>query len=142
MLGDKISGQRFWKKLTVRRYSIARSGLKNAALIARSASALANPMFSIWLIAFSASAPIVNAEGSLKAAGSPDRAPPAGVGVAGTAGVEVAAGAGAAGAGAAGAGAAGVDAGALAAGVEGAREAEAAGLGPWFYEYPLINLTV
>ena len=60
--------------LTFRRYSTARSGLKNAALIARSISALGKPMLSIFAIASSRCAPRVRADGSLKLAPSADAA--------------------------------------------------------------------
>lgn len=100
--------------------------------MARSTSGRPKPIVTICEIASWASAPMVNAEGSPKAADWPPAcgcvAPAAGDGVAGAAGVEIAGGAGGAGA-----GAAGVDTGALAAGVEGAREEaeeDAAGLGP------------
>ncbi len=52
--------------LTFRRYSTARSGLKKAALIARSMSARGNPILSIFAIAASRCAPSVSADGSLK----------------------------------------------------------------------------
>ena len=52
--------------LTVRRYSTARSGLKKAARMAASMSALAKPMLSMLAMAASRSLPIVRAEGSLK----------------------------------------------------------------------------
>lgn len=73
-------------KRTVSRYSTARSGLLKAALIARSISALGNPMFSIFAIASSRCDPRVSAEGSLKVAPSAngaDGADGAGEGVAG-----------------------------------------------------------
>jgi hypothetical protein len=96
--------------------------------MARSTIGLSNPIASICCMAPSAAPPIAKAEGSPKAAGSLACvvAPPAGDGVAGTAGVERVAGAGAAGA-----GAAGVATGALAAGVEGTEDAaeEGAALG-------------
>lgn len=53
-------------KRTFSRYSTARSGLLKAALIARSISALGNPMPSIFAIASSRCDPKVKAEGSLK----------------------------------------------------------------------------
>jgi putative intracellular protease/amidase len=89
--------------LTLRRYSIARSGLKNAALIARSISLRGKPIASICTIAVSLCGPISKADGSLNetppAAGTVP-AVPHGDGVAGGASVEVAAelGTGAAGA--------------------------------------------
>jgi hypothetical protein len=58
--------------LTVNRYSTARSGLKKAARIARSMSALGKPMLSMLAIAASRSGPIVSADGSLKFLGSAD----------------------------------------------------------------------
>jgi hypothetical protein len=67
--------------LTVRRYSTARSGLKKAARMARSMSALAKPMLSMLAMAASRSPPIVRAEGSLKR--SPEAWAGAGEGVAG-----------------------------------------------------------
>ncbi len=73
-------------KRTFSRYSTARSGLLKAALIARSISALGNPMPSIFAIASSRCDPKVSAEGSLKAAPSAngaDGADGAGEGVAG-----------------------------------------------------------
>lgn len=95
---------------------MARSGLKNAARIARSISLRANPMASIWVTAPSAAVPIARAEGSLKAAASEGfcvaRSAGEGVAGAGAAAAVFAAGAGAG-------GAAGVEAGARAAGVEG-----------------------
>lgn len=104
------------KKLTLSRYSIARSGLKKAALMARVISSLAKPMLSIWAITGSLREPLSSVEGSLKVGASADGWAPAGEGVAGAAWAAVLAeGAGAAGAG----GAAGVEAGALA-GVDGA----------------------
>ncbi len=54
------------------RYSTARSGLKNAALIARSISALAKPMLSIFAITSSRCGPRVRADGSLKLGPSAD----------------------------------------------------------------------
>jgi hypothetical protein len=51
--------------LTFRRYSTARSGLKKAALIARSISGRGKPMLSMFAIAESRSEPIVKADGSL-----------------------------------------------------------------------------
>lgn len=80
--------------LTLRRYSIARSGLKNAALIARSISLRGKPIASICAIAVSLCGPINKADGSLNetppAAGTVPAVPP-GDGVAGGASVEVAA---------------------------------------------------
>ena len=61
-------------KRTFSRYSTARSGLLKAALIARSISALGNPMPSIFAIASSRCEPKVSAEGSLKVAPSADGA--------------------------------------------------------------------
>jgi hypothetical protein len=110
---------------------MARSGLKNAARMARSISLRANPIASIWATADSAAEPIANAEGSPKAGSwlAVCAAPVvAGEGVAGAAGAVEAAGAGAG-------GAAGVDAGILAAGVAGAGEAaadEPPALGCWW----------
>lgn len=49
----------------MRRYSTARSGLKKAARIAASISALAKPMLSMLAMAASRSLPMVRAEGSL-----------------------------------------------------------------------------
>ena len=60
--------------LTFKRYSTARSGLKNAALIARSISALGKPMLSISAIASSRCGPRVRADGSLKLWPSADAA--------------------------------------------------------------------
>ncbi len=51
---------------TFKRYSTARSGLKKAALIARSMSALGNPILSMFATAASLCAPSVSADGSLK----------------------------------------------------------------------------
>jgi hypothetical protein len=101
----------FHGKLTVKRYSIARSGLKKAARMARSMSVRAKPIASIWATAPSAAEPMDKAEGSPKA--GPVWAAPAGEGVAGAADVGGAAAAWGAG------GAAGVDTGARGAGVEG-----------------------
>lgn len=53
---------------TFKRYSTARSGLKNAALIARSISALGNPILSIFATAAARAAPSARVEGSLKCA--------------------------------------------------------------------------
>lgn len=60
--------------LAFRRYSTARSGLKKAALIARSISALGKPMLSIFATASSPCVPMVRADGSLKLAPSADAA--------------------------------------------------------------------
>ena len=60
------------QRLAFKRYSTARSGLKNAALIARSISALGKPMLSMFAIASSPCAPMVRADGSLKLAPSVD----------------------------------------------------------------------
>lgn len=86
-------------KLTLKRYSTARSGLKNAARIARSISARSKPMLSMFSIAAARSLPIVSADGSLKVRSVAVPAP-AGDGVAGAfvVAVDAAAGAGAAGA--------------------------------------------
>ena len=51
---------------TVSKYSTARSGLLNAALIARSISVLSNPILSILAIAAERSDPRAKADGSLK----------------------------------------------------------------------------
>lgn len=86
---------------TLRRYSTARSGLKKAALIARSISGLGNPILSMLATAASRCDPSVRADGSLKVPPSvvvPVDPAGAGVGVAGTSCAEVfKAGAGAAG---------------------------------------------
>lgn len=85
--------------LTVKRYSTARSGLKKAARMARSMSALAKPMLSMLAIAASRSPPMVRAEGSLNwRNGSAACCAGAGEGVAGAFCVVVNEGAGAAGA--------------------------------------------
>jgi len=92
--------------------------LKNAALIARSISALGKPMLSIFSIAASLCAPRVRVDGSLKFPPSvPVDAAGAGDGVAGAFDVVLDAGPGAA-------GGAGVEA-AAGAGVEGALAVEA-----------------
>lgn len=84
--------------LTFRRYSTARSGLKNAARIARSISARGNPMLSMFWMAASRWAPRARADGSLKLLLSVVvPAPGAGEGVAGASDVGLEAGAGAAG---------------------------------------------
>ena len=73
--------------LAVSRYSTARSGLLNAALIARSISVLGNPMLSILEIAAARSDPRAKADGSLKLPPSvvaPPDAAGAGDGVDGT----------------------------------------------------------
>lgn len=121
----KLSAQRrisqiSWVRLTVKRYSIARSGLKKAALMARLISSLGKPMLSICAMTGSLWAPANSVEGSLKAASEEGWAVPAaaGEGVAGTAGAGAVEGAGAE-------GAAGVETGALE-GVEGACEGVAA----------------
>lgn len=67
---------------TFNKYSTARSGLKNAARMAASISALAKPMLSMLAIAASRSLPIVSADGSLKRVGSDEAG--AGDGVPGT----------------------------------------------------------
>jgi len=97
--------------IPVKRYSTARSGLKNAALMARSISALWKPMLSMLAIAAALSLPRVSAEGSLKRVLSVEVEAGAGEGVAGgSAGAEDAAGAGAEGvAGVCAAGGAGVE---------------------------------
>ena len=53
-------------RLTVSKYSTARSGLLNAALIARSISVRGKPILSIFAMAAVRSAPSVKADGSLK----------------------------------------------------------------------------
>lgn len=105
---------------TFRRYSTARSGLLNAALIARSICDLSKPILSRFAIAADRSAPSVKADGSLKLPPSavvPVVAVDAGVGVDGTSAAGFDAGAGAGG------GAAGVDA-TAACGVDGAAAEE------------------
>ena len=108
---------------TFKRYSTARSGLKKAALMARSISALGNPILSIFAIASSRCEPNVRADGSLKVVLSAPAAAAAGTGegVAGAFAVLLEAGAGAA-------GAAGVEAGA-AAGVDGGFEVDVDAVG-------------
>ena len=108
-------------KLTFRRYSTARSGLKNAALIARSISARGNPILSIFAMASSRCDTDVRAEESFAFPPSAPVVAGTGEGVAGAFDVVFIAGAGAA-------GAAGVDAGA-GAGVVGAFEADAEAAG-------------
>ena len=83
--------------LTLIRYSTARSGLLNAARIARSISVRTKPMLSISAIAAFRCAPSVSAEGSLKLPLSVFEVPGAGDGVDGASAVELGAGAGAAG---------------------------------------------
>ena len=99
-------------ELTLRRYSTARSGLKNAALMARSMSTLGKPMLSMFATAAAPASPIASADGSLKLRGGSAVVAGAGDGVAGALLDVFDAGAGAA-------GATGVEAGA-GAGVEGA----------------------
>ena len=76
--------KRYYGMFTVKRYSTARSGLKYAARIAASISALAKPMLSMLAIAASRSGPMVKAEGSLKLLGSDGCWAGAGEGVLGT----------------------------------------------------------
>ena len=89
------------KRLTFKRYSTARSGLLNAALIARSICDLSKPMLIKFVTAAARSAPTVKAEGSLNPPPSVavvEEVVDAGVGVEGTiSGVGLKAGAGAAG---------------------------------------------
>lgn len=78
--------------ITLMRYSTARPGLKKAALIARSISALGKPMLSMLATAASRCVPSVRADGSLKvppSAVAPVDAAGTGVGVAGTSCAEV-----------------------------------------------------
>jgi hypothetical protein len=83
---------------TLSRYSTARSGLKNAALIAASMSVRAKPMLSMLAIAALRSSPKVRADGSSKRRFDGGEAVcGAGVGVTGTLGIVEVAGAGAAG---------------------------------------------
>ena len=103
-----------FRKFTFNRYSTARSGLKKAARIARSISALGNPILSILAIASSRCEP--GSDGSLKLAPGAAVEAGAGDGVAGAFGAGPGAGAGAA-------GGAGVEAGA-GAGVDGAFEVD------------------
>ena len=79
------------------RYSTAREGLKYAARIAASISALGKPILSISAMADSRCCPILSAEGSLKFAASAPEPAGAGEGVAGAFGAVPDAGAGAAG---------------------------------------------
>ena len=101
---------------TLRRYSTARSGLKNAALMARSISARGKPMLSMFATAAAPASPIASADGSLKDRGVSAVVAGAGDGVAGRLLDAFEAGAGA---GAGAAGATGVEA-AAGAGVDGA----------------------